>query len=176
MRYPHSQYPSPNQLIAGQTPSKSNNHPTDSPIKREKDTTTTTPPPPLPTKPPHPYRLPHPPSATPLVNLARLISPTFLGGQRLEALEGDFLIPKTRELKSDVSLPSLDSKLFGLPCSSSSPERRLWRRRGRSGRWRSWASRSGSWGVEGCMEGGNGVEGERGKGVFSGIDCIDFVV
>jgi hypothetical protein len=78
-------------------------------------------------KPPTHYRLLHPPSATPLVNLAILISPIFLGGQRFEALDGDFLRPKTRVLKSDVSLPSLESKLFGLPRSSSKPESRLWR-------------------------------------------------
>jgi hypothetical protein len=73
------------------------------------------------------YRLLHPPSATPLVNLAILISPMFLGGHRFEALGGDFLSPKTRVLKSDVSLPSLDSKLFGLPRSSRRPESRLCR-------------------------------------------------
>lgn len=76
---------------------------------------------------PSTYRLLHPPSATPLVNLAILISPIFLAGQRFEALDGDFLSPKTRVLKSDVSLPSLESKLFGLPRSSKRPESRLCR-------------------------------------------------
>jgi hypothetical protein len=71
------------------------------------------------------HRLLHPPSATPLVNFAILISPIFLAGQRFDALDGDFRSPNTRVLKSDVSLPSLDSKLFGLPRNSSKPESRL---------------------------------------------------
>jgi hypothetical protein len=89
---------------------------------------------------PYTYRLLQPPSATPLVNLAILISPMFLAGQRFDALDGDFLRPKTRVLKSDVSLPSLESKLFGLPRSSRRPESRLWRSFWRSGE--SCASRS----------------------------------